>query len=39
MLIAILVLAISQTVFTVATGLTINADQRGTAYPQLLVAQ
>ena len=39
MLIAIVVLAVSQTVFTVAMGLTINADQRSTAYPQLLVAQ
>ncbi len=39
MLIAIIVLAVSQTVFTVAMGLTIDADQRGTAYPQLLVAQ
>ena len=39
MLIAIIVLAISQTVFTVAMGVTVNADQRTTAYPQLLVAQ
>jgi len=39
MIIAIVVLAVSQTVFTVAMGLTINREQRGTAYPQLLVAQ
>lgn len=39
MLIAIVVLAVSQTIFTVAMGLTISANARGTAYPQLLVAQ
>ena len=39
MLIAIVVLAVSQSIFTVAMGVTIDADQRTTAYPQLLVAQ
>jgi amino acid transporter len=39
MLIAIVVLAVSQTVFTVAMGLTVDAAGRATAYPQLLVAQ
>jgi amino acid transporter len=39
MLIAVIVLAVSQTVFTVAMGLTVGADGRATAYPQLLVAQ
>jgi amino acid transporter len=39
MLIAIIVLAVSQTVFTVAMGLTVDAAGRSTAYPQLLVAQ
>jgi APA family basic amino acid/polyamine antiporter len=39
MLIAIIVLAVSQTVFTVAMGLTVDASGRSTAYPQLLVAQ
>jgi basic amino acid/polyamine antiporter, APA family len=39
MLIAIAVLAVSQTIFTVGMGLTISADDRTTAYPQLLVAQ
>jgi len=39
MLIAIIVLAVSQTIFTVAMGLTVDAAGRATAYPQLLVAQ
>lgn len=39
MLIAIVVLAISQTIFTVAMGLTVDAAGRTTAYPQLLVAE
>ena len=39
MLIAVLVLAVSMAVFTVAMGLTLNGEQLGTAYPQLLVAQ
>ncbi len=39
MLIAIIVLAVSQTLFTVAMGLTVDASGRSTAYPQLLVAQ
>ena len=39
MLIAVIVLAVSQTIFTVAMGLTVGADGRATAYPQLLVAQ
>ena len=37
MLIAIIVLAVSQTVFAVAMGVTMDADRRTTAYPQLLV--
>jgi basic amino acid/polyamine antiporter, APA family len=39
MLIAVIVLAVSQTIFTVAMGLTVGAAGRSTAYPQLLVAQ
>jgi amino acid transporter len=39
MLVAVIVLAVSQTVFTVAMGLTLNAADRGAAYPQLLVAR
>ena len=39
MLAAIIVLAVSQTVFTVAMGLTVRPHGRTTAYPQLLAAQ
>ena len=39
MLCAIIVLAVSQAMFTVAMGLTVGARGRATAYPQLLVAQ
>jgi amino acid transporter len=39
MLFAVIVLAVSQTVFTVAMGLTVGAHGRTTAYPQLLAAQ
>ncbi len=39
MLAAIIVLAVSQTIFTVAMGLTVGPHGRATAYPQLLVAQ
>jgi amino acid transporter len=39
MLCAIIVLAVSQTTFAVAMGLTIGPRGRATAYPQLLVAQ
>jgi amino acid transporter len=39
MLVAIVVLCVSQAVFAVAMGLTLDAGQRATAYPQLLVAQ
>lgn len=39
MLIAIIVLAVSQSVFTVAMGLNLGAEGRASAYPQLLVAQ
>jgi APA family basic amino acid/polyamine antiporter len=39
MLVAIAALFVSQSVFAVAMGVTLDAGQRGTAYPQLLVAQ
>ena len=39
MLVAIIVLAVSQTLFTVAMGLTVGPAGRATAYPQLLAAQ
>ena len=39
MLVAIGVLCLSQSIFAVAMGLTLDHGQRGTAYPQLLVAQ
>lgn len=39
MLVAVLVLVVSQAVFAVAMGLTLNGEQLGTAYPQLLVAE
>jgi basic amino acid/polyamine antiporter, APA family len=39
MLAAVIVLAVSQTVFTVAMGVTVGAHGRTTAYPQLLAAQ
>jgi basic amino acid/polyamine antiporter, APA family len=39
MLIAVIVLAVSQTIFTVGMGLTVDAAGRTTAYPQLLAAQ
>ncbi len=39
MLAAVIALAVSQTVFTVAMGLTVGAHGRTTAYPQLLAAQ
>lgn len=39
MLVAIIALFVSQSVFAVAMGITLGPGQRGTAYPQLLVAQ
>ena len=39
MFIAILVLAVSQSIFAVAMGLNLGADGRASAYPQLLVAE
>ncbi|WP_034260955.1 APC family permease [Actinospica robiniae] len=39
MLVAVLVLAVSQSVFAVAMGATLDGASLGTAYPQLLVAQ
>lgn len=39
MLIALLVLVVCQTLFTVGMGLTLGADDRASAYPQLIMAK